>query len=123
MIRYRNPTAAAAAVVILGSSLTAPATAQLAKPVHAEIPIETLKSAYLKCERTAVSGNVAAGDIMLCSVIYEEVKRRACWALKGFEILVTGTLGCDRAKMPVRPRLQSREIPIEGAPHRTRVSG
>jgi hypothetical protein len=77
MIHYCNPTAAAAAVMILGLSLPPPATAQLGKPVHSEIPLETLKSAYLKCERMGLSGKLVTGDIMMCSVIYEEVKRRA----------------------------------------------
>jgi hypothetical protein len=41
------------------------------------LPIEILKSAYLDCERAAVDGKLGQQDIMECSVIYEELKRRA----------------------------------------------
>jgi hypothetical protein len=65
----------AAALVGLGTLLGPSAIAQ--SPSHAGVPLATLKAAYLRCERAAVVGRLASGDIMLCSVVYEELKRRA----------------------------------------------
>jgi hypothetical protein len=46
-------------------------------PARAEMPIERLKRAYLECERAAVNGRLATDEIMLCSVLYQELKQRA----------------------------------------------
>jgi hypothetical protein len=40
-------------------------------------PIDALKRAYLFCSRAAVEGRLDTGAIMQCSVVYEELKRRA----------------------------------------------
>lgn len=41
------------------------------------VPINELKSVYLSCGRAAVSGQMNTGGIMYCSIVYEELKRRA----------------------------------------------
>jgi hypothetical protein len=55
--------------------LTATAHAQ---PLGAaEMPIDILKTVYLECERAAVGGALGSSEVMQCSVVYEELKRRA----------------------------------------------
>lgn len=66
-----------AAATVLTVGLSASSSAGTITFAPAQMPIETLKSAYLECERAALDGRLAVGEIMLCSVIYEEVKRRA----------------------------------------------
>lgn len=39
--------------------------------------IDDLKVSYLSCDRAANTGRLATAEIMHCSVIYEELKRRA----------------------------------------------
>lgn len=39
--------------------------------------IDDLKVSYLSCDRAANTGRLATSEIMHCSVIYEELKRRA----------------------------------------------
>ena len=39
--------------------------------------VANLKISYLSCERAAITGRLASADVMHCSVIYEELKRRA----------------------------------------------
>lgn len=39
--------------------------------------IETLKSVYLDCAARATRQRQDTGDVMLCSIAYEELKRRA----------------------------------------------
>ena len=73
MIRIRSLSAAA----VLTASLSAVSSAQTVPSARAQLPIETQKTAYLECERAALNARLAAGEIMLCSVIYEEVKQRA----------------------------------------------
>jgi hypothetical protein len=41
------------------------------------IPIVELKRVYLACNRAAIDGRLNTGGIMHCSVVYEELKRRA----------------------------------------------
>ena len=76
MICIRNLTGAvgiATLALLAGSRVIA----QAGTPHTPAIPLEKLKSAYLQCEQTAVSGRLGTGDIMLCSVLYEELKQRA----------------------------------------------
>ena len=40
-------------------------------------PVEELKLMYLECSRAAVGGRMSSGAIMQCSIVYEELKRRA----------------------------------------------
>jgi hypothetical protein len=40
-------------------------------------PIAGLKLIYLDCERMAANGDLDTSEIMKCSMIYEELKRRA----------------------------------------------
>jgi hypothetical protein len=42
-----------------------------------DMPIDKLKTLYLDCEQKAMIGKPGMGEIMLCSVYYEELKRRA----------------------------------------------
>ena len=75
MICIRNLTAVGIATLALlaGSRVIA----QAGTPHSGVTPLEKLKSAYLQCEQTAVSGRLGTGEIMLCSVLYEELKQRA----------------------------------------------
>ncbi len=42
-----------------------------------EVSIETLKRAYLACNRAAMQEQLTGRAIMTCSVIYEQLKQRA----------------------------------------------
>jgi hypothetical protein len=42
-----------------------------------DVPIDELKRAYLSCSGAALSGRLSGGEIMACSLVYEELKRRA----------------------------------------------
>jgi hypothetical protein len=57
--------AAAAAAVWLASP-----------PAAAETSVDDLKRAYLACERAAAASRQGDGEIMHCSVVYEELKQR-----------------------------------------------
>ncbi len=48
-------------------------------PADAEImlSIDALKRTYLDCERRALVQRIPADEIMQCSVVYEDLKRRA----------------------------------------------
>lgn len=76
-----NP--AVATCIPSGRSTLAAVFVLLAAAAHAqptgsvEMPIEALKTVYLNCERTAVGGGQETSEIMRCSVVYEELKRRA----------------------------------------------
>ena len=76
MLRIRNLTGAVG-IATLALLMTSKGIAQAGTPHAQVIPLEKLKSAYLQCERTAVSGRLGTGEIMLCSVLYEELKQRA----------------------------------------------
>ena len=39
--------------------------------------VDALKREYLACDRSAMSGRLSSGGIMHCSMVYEELKRRA----------------------------------------------
>ena len=39
--------------------------------------VDALKRAYLACDRSAMRGQLSSGGIMHCSMVYEELKRRA----------------------------------------------
>lgn len=42
-----------------------------------QMSVETLKSVYLDCERSASQSRLETGDVMNCSLVYEELKRQA----------------------------------------------
>ena len=42
-----------------------------------EVAIDALKMTYLSCDRAATRGELGTAAIMQCSVVYEELKRRA----------------------------------------------
>ena len=52
----------------------------LALPAQARTPAalspESLRAAYLACERAATAERMDTGGVMECSVIYEDLKRR-----------------------------------------------
>ena len=64
-------------LTLLILSTTSATLAQSTAPIRTEIPLDGLKSTYLACERTALSGRMESGAIIMCSVIYEELKHRA----------------------------------------------
>ncbi|HEX2198987.1 MAG TPA: hypothetical protein VHG88_10250 [Burkholderiales bacterium] len=43
----------------------------------AAVPIEELKNVYLSCNQAASDGRLDTAHIMYCSMVYEELKRRA----------------------------------------------
>lgn len=53
-----------------------PALAQQAATDRAQMPIGTLKADYLECARRAALSRQDTGDVMRCSIAYEELKRR-----------------------------------------------
>jgi len=67
---------AACGGLVLGVATTLAAAGDLRSAFKDET-VANLKISYLSCERAANSGRLASADIMQCSVIYEELKRRA----------------------------------------------
>jgi hypothetical protein len=77
-VRYIRRLIATAVLTSIGFLVTSVAIAQPGSTLaQAEIPIEKLKSTYLRCENAAVNAKLGTGEIMLCSVVYEELKQRA----------------------------------------------
>ena len=60
------------------------------------IPVDELKQMYLACNRAATASRMSSGSIMQCSIVYEELKRRAFGG--DFDEL----LAWSRAQPPVR---------------------
>ncbi len=60
-------------------SLAVLASLACGAPADAETmpSIDELKRAYLDCERRALVQRIPADEIMQCSVVYEDLKRRA----------------------------------------------
>lgn len=58
-----------------GLALIVMAVAGCADPVDA-MPVETLRRAYLDCERAAQAARLAGGDVATCAMIYEALKSR-----------------------------------------------
>lgn len=44
---------------------------------YAGVPIDELKQIYLTCDRAAASARLSTEGIWQCSIVYEELKRRA----------------------------------------------
>ena len=42
-----------------------------------DVSIDEMKRMYLWCDRAAISGQLNTDGIMQCSIVYEELKRRA----------------------------------------------
>ena len=64
-------------LTILSLSATSATLAQSTTPTRTGMPLDGLKSTYLECERAAVNARLHTDEIMMCSVIYEELKHRA----------------------------------------------
>ena len=73
----------------------APARAEPAKELVAA-SIDQLKRAYLGCSREALDGGLSKPGIMHCSIVYEELKRRA------FDGDFDRLLAWSRAQDPLR---------------------
>jgi hypothetical protein len=58
-------------------SLAAPAAQSQSAGSEREASIDDLKRAYLLCDREALGGRLTNGAIMQCSIVYEELMRRA----------------------------------------------
>lgn len=71
-----NLTSLAAPGLVLGLATTLAVSGDSRSALKNET-VANLKISYLSCERAANSGRLASADIMQCSVIYEELKRRA----------------------------------------------
>ena len=74
-MRFFNRLALAGFCIAL-PALSAAAQAQ-SPGLAGEQTIETLKGIYLDCDRVAASGGLDDNQVMRCSVVYEELKRRA----------------------------------------------
>jgi hypothetical protein len=74
-IKFRD-LAGAVALCTLALPVTSAALAQWSAPSRTGMPLDRLKSAYLECERAAVTDRLPTGQIMLCSVLFEELKHR-----------------------------------------------
>lgn len=76
-LRYRLALAAGA-VAAMAAALAVPA-AHGGSPEGRlkDVSIDELKSVYLTCSRAAIDRHLGSPAIMQCSVVYEELKRRA----------------------------------------------
>lgn len=74
--RLPNLDSAVVALMLAGTFSMAPARAEPAE-AFAAATIDELKIAYLGCSRSALDGGLSKPGIMGCSVVYEELKRRA----------------------------------------------
>ena len=70
---------ALATMVVLPTVLTASPNVQgeSRRATHDELPIATLKRAYLACDDAAMQRRLDGADAMQCSMVYEALKRRA----------------------------------------------
>lgn len=66
-----------AATIATASLLSSAGSANAGERTIADMPLETLKTTYLNCEREALWGDISAAEIRFCSVVYEELKERA----------------------------------------------
>ena len=65
------------ATLLLSAFQAFSASAQAKGLEPAELPVARLKAIYLACERSAIAGDLASDGIGPCSIVYEELKRRA----------------------------------------------
>ena len=77
MISHRVKRPASLASCMLATLSMASIASAQSGPMPSAMPIGELKRTYLECERAAVAGGLGGGDTMRCSVVYEELKRRA----------------------------------------------
>lgn len=74
----RTPNARCRLAALLVCALTPlGAVAQAAPAALQELTVEQLKRVYLACDRASLEGRPVASEIALCSIVYEELKRRA----------------------------------------------
>lgn len=66
-----------AAIALILFALAAPAAQGQSTGRERETSIDDLKRAYLLCDREALGGRLTNGAIMQCSIVYEELMRRA----------------------------------------------
>lgn len=64
-------------VLAIVVAMSAPSFAQPPAAVQTGMPVEALKRLYLDCERGVAAGEMRGGGVALCSIAYEELKRRA----------------------------------------------
>jgi hypothetical protein len=76
MTRTTHSICLAACIPLFALLSTAAVHSQSSEP-HLQLPIDQLKHVYLACEREAAKGGLDTSEIMQCSVLYEELKRRA----------------------------------------------
>jgi hypothetical protein len=87
-------------LVVLGSAARAHEAPQA-------MSIDELKRGYVSCSEAAVKSRLDNGSVMHCSVIYEELKRRAFGG--DFERLLAWSRGADYRDSASRPRALPRE--------------
>jgi hypothetical protein len=86
MTRATHSIRLAACIPLFALLTTAAVHSQSSEP-HLQLPVDVLKHVYLACEREAAKGNLDTSEIMQCSVLYEELKRRAFYG--NFKLLKT----------------------------------
>ncbi len=62
---------------VLAASAVPAARGETGDDLLRDAPVDELKRAYLLCSREAASGRLNGPEIMQCSIVYEELKRRA----------------------------------------------
>jgi len=63
--------------LMLIASAASMAQGQSANRALKDAPIDELKRIYLACDRAAINGELDTAGIRQCSIVYEELKRRA----------------------------------------------
>jgi hypothetical protein len=64
--------------ILLAGALTAPAaTGQAVASPRNRLTVDELRGIYLACDDAAAAGQLSRMSVMQCSVVYEELKRRA----------------------------------------------
>ena len=73
---YASHAAALATSIVIGFVGVRAADAAEPSPINS-MSVDELKDAYLACEHAAKNSRLNGGDVMYCSLIYEELKERA----------------------------------------------
>lgn len=96
--------------LVVGFVLIVPASCSLAREAEAQrMSVDELKRGYVSCSEAAMNSRLDNGSAMYCSMIYEELKRRAFGG--DFERLLAWSRSTDGGYLDPasRPRALPRE--------------